>query len=297
MKYIINLIIVVLLICLCNTAFALDENITQNTATEKKLTGEYSYVIINDIKINNENKKILITLFVENKNEKYITISPDIVFKKQQSVSKIQLEKDYEYILVPKKTTHIILKFNSDIFSDGIYNLFLNLKSEERLICEKQYFLKVNSSNFTLFKKNQNNEENLFQMPGINISSFFSKTILFLDNYGIYIVVVLFIIFFYRRNKRTILHDFEDYKYPKTIKRIKISSFAQKPFETKSNKVEKNNFSFTAQKAREELHELNKLKLKGWIDEKKYNLLKKKILLVADIEESGEISKGKKTCE
>ncbi|RLG14525.1 MAG: hypothetical protein DRN66_01815 [Candidatus Nanohalarchaeota archaeon] len=96
--------------------------------------------------------------------------------------------------------------------------------------------------------------------------------------YTINLIIAVFILIFYRENKKMLPCVFAGFKIPKPIKRIKISAFA-----AKSN----------AKKTGTPLWD-GELKLKERIDEKKYILLRKNMLSVADVAASENTGEAKK---
>ncbi|MCK5040312.1 MAG: hypothetical protein KAR87_05070 [Candidatus Aenigmarchaeota archaeon] len=278
MKCIFTLIII--LILFPSFVFSLNQTNADNETLNQSLTISPLDISLSDLKIAYENDIVMITIFIENENEDYVTVSPDIVFKKKNSLSNIRMEETYEYILVPKKTTHVILKFKSNVFSDGIYDVELKLKAEEEMITEKEYILRVNGTYFILSDKTDDDEKNTSTSD-----SLFAKAGYFLDNYGIYLIAVLLIAFAGKYMKRLNYGRVKNI-IPKNIKRTKMTSLPQRqePVDVMQEPVpKKTRTDFSSNKARRQMHELDELKLKGWIDEKKYISLRKKILSVADV--------------
>ncbi|MCK5476644.1 MAG: hypothetical protein KAI55_01875 [Candidatus Aenigmarchaeota archaeon] len=287
MKYIFNLTIILLLVQLFFVPCFSENHTDDQSNIINQSSNLYSGVSLTDLKIVCENQTILVTIFIQNNNEDYITISPDIVFKKEKSISKMRLKENYEYILVPQKTTHVILKFSNDDFTDGKYIVEVDLKSEEKSIIYQEYFLTVNGENFSLSKKNQN-ETSKTQSTNFDINSIFIQFAFFVDNYGLYILVIITGAVFYMKRKKISQESISSLR-TNDIKKIKMTSVSEEQKEEnkketvmlkrrKNPLIEKDDFWMT--KAQNEIDELNQLKLKGWIDERKYNLLKRKIASV-----------------
>ena len=199
----------------------------------------------------------------------------------------MKLKEDYEYILVPQKTTHVILKFNNEDFKDGNYVIEVDLKSEENIIVRKEYFLTINGTDFNLSEMTKN-ETSKTQSIDFDINSIFIKFAFFVDNYGLYIFAIIVGVIFYRKRKKITQAGIATLKI-KDIKKIKMTSVAVNQKEENKKDIVKlkqrkkpfgEKEDFWMAKAQKEIDELNQLKLKGWINEKKYNLLKGKIASV-----------------